>query len=109
MTVNVNERRREIGLLRAAGMTARQVVGTVLMEAATMGAMGGLLGTVAGLLLSSVIVEFSRSPDFDPQYVVPLGFLALAFVLPILLSVAASTYPARAAASLSVIESLRYE
>ena len=109
MMVNVNERRREIGLLRAAGMTARQVLGGVLIEAATMGAMGGLLGTIAGLILSSVIVEFSRSPDFDPRYVVPLGFVVLGFLLPIVISVLASAYPARSAASLSVIESLRYE
>ncbi|HEM62131.1 MAG TPA: FtsX-like permease family protein, partial [Chloroflexi bacterium] len=109
MMVNVNQRRREIGLLRAAGMTARQVLGMVLVEAATMGAMGGLLGCIAGLLLSRVIIEFSRSPDFDPQYVVPLGFLIAAFVVPIPLSVIASAYAARSAARLSVIDCLRHE
>ena len=109
MMVNVNERRREIGLLRAAGMTARQVVAMVLVEAGTMGAMGGLFGCAAGLLLSRVIIEFSRSPDFDPQYVVPLGFLVAAFAVPIPLSLIASAYPARSAARLSVIDSLRYE
>jgi putative ABC transport system permease protein len=109
MMVNVNERRREIGLLRAAGMTARQVLAMVLVEAGTMGAMGGLLGCAAGLLLSRVIIEFSRSPDFDPQYVVPLGFLIAAFALPIPLSIVASAYPARSAASLSVIDCLRQE
>jgi putative ABC transport system permease protein len=109
MMVNVNERRREIGLLRAAGMTARQVLAMVLVEAATMGAMGGLFGSGAGLLLSRVIIEFSRSPDFDPQYVIPVGFLIAAFVVPIPLSVIASAYPARSAARLSVIDSLRQE
>jgi len=71
--------------------------------------MGGLFGCAAGLLLSRVIIEFSRSPDFDPQYVVPLGFLVAAFVVPIPLSLIASAYPARSAARLSVIDSLRYE
>jgi len=109
MMVNVNERRRELGLLRAAGMTAQQILAMLLMEGGTIGAMGGLLGTGAGLLLSGVIVEFSRSADFDPQYIVPMGFLLVAFILPILVSIVASAYPAKAAASLSVIESLRYE
>jgi putative ABC transport system permease protein len=109
MMVNVNERRREIGLLRAAGMTAEQILAMVLMEAATMGAMGGLLGTLAGLVLSTVIVEFSRSADFDPQYVIPLALLVAAFLLPMAVSVTASVYPAKSAASLSVVESLRYE
>lgn len=35
---------------------------------------GGLFGCTARLLLSRVIIEFSRSPDFEPQYVVALGF-----------------------------------
>lgn len=109
MIVNVNERRREIGLLRAAGMNPEQILAMVLVEAGTMGAMGGLMGAAAGLLISVVIVEFSRSADFDPRYVIPFGFVALVSILPVLLSLAASAYPARWAASLSVIESLRYE
>ncbi len=109
MIVNVNERRREIGLLRAAGMNPEQILAMVLAEAGTMGVMGGLMGAAAGILISVVIVEFSRSADFDPRYVIPYGFVALVSILPVLLSLAASAYPARWAASLSVIESLRYE
>jgi putative ABC transport system permease protein len=109
MMVNVNERRREIGLLRAAGMTVGQIQAMILVEAGTMGSLGGLFGVALGLAISRVMVEFSRSPDFDPQYLIPVPFLLLTFLLPVFLSMVASAYPARAASSLSVIESLRYE
>ncbi len=56
LTMNVMERVREIGVLRAAGMTRGQVWGTVVVEAGITGVMGALSGVVAGLVIGALMV-----------------------------------------------------
>ncbi len=59
LTMNVLERVREIGVLRAAGMTRRQVWRSVVVEAGITGAIGAICGVVAGLLIGALMVLFA--------------------------------------------------
>ena len=56
LTMNVIERVREIGILRAAGMTRRQVWRSVVVEAGVLGLAGALLGIVLGLVVGALMV-----------------------------------------------------
>ena len=56
LTMNVIERVREIGILRAAGMTRRQVWRSVVVEAGVLGLAGALLGIVLGLIVGALMV-----------------------------------------------------
>src|SRR5206468_11373091 len=56
LTMNVIERVREIGILRAAGMTRRQVWRSVVVEAGILGLAGAILGIVFGLVVGALMV-----------------------------------------------------
>ena len=56
LTMNVIERVREIGVLRAVGMTRRQVWRSVVVEAGILGLAGAFLGIVLGLIIGAVMV-----------------------------------------------------
>ena len=57
------ERIRELGVLRAAGMSRRQVWRSVLVEAGILGTIGGIAGSVAGLAVGALLVAFAGSLD----------------------------------------------
>jgi putative ABC transport system permease protein len=109
ITLNVLERRREIGVLRSIGASDANVIQAFLTEGLAFGIGGWLLGIVLGyplgLVLTSVMeaVLFHLNYVFTPQMV----FLSLAFAL--LITGGASLIPALAAARMKVKEVLRYE
>src|SRR5678815_3262289 len=57
MSFSVAQRRREIGIYRALGMTERRVAGLFLLEAGGFGFLGGTLGALAGLWLARSLVS----------------------------------------------------
>jgi putative ABC transport system permease protein len=107
----VRERRREIGVLKAIGARDRDVQRLFLVEAGVLGLLGGLLGTLAGLglasLVGAVVNGYLRSQGLvgvRPE--LPLA-IAVAGVLGAgLLAVAAGTVPARRAARLPAREAV---
>jgi putative ABC transport system permease protein len=58
VSFSVAQRRREIGIYRALGMTERRVAGLFLVEAGLFGFVGGLLGAIGGLWLARILVVF---------------------------------------------------
>ena len=61
LAMTVGERTRELGLLRAAGTTSRQVLGIVLRQALALGIVGSLVGVAAGILLATAMIGFLSS------------------------------------------------
>ncbi|MGH2465955.1 MAG: FtsX-like permease family protein, partial [Candidatus Limnocylindrales bacterium] len=111
LSMTLSERIREIGLLRAAGITRRQVHRLVLVQALILGVSGSLLGLVLGFGLSVVIARTVGSlgdagVPIDGPLVPPLG-VALALVVGILVTLAAALEPAIQAGRISPIEGLR--
>ena len=108
LTMNVLERFRELGVLRAAGMTTRQMRRTVVVEAGILGVIGTILGVLAGLAAGALVVLMSGS-RVSIAAGLPWGSIALAALLGIGLSMLASWYPARLASRLAIVHAVRQE
>ncbi len=108
LTMNVIERVREIGILRAAGMTTRQVWRSVVVEAGVVGLAGALVGVVTGVLVGALMVVLAGgTPDLGT--VIPWPTVAVAFILGVALAMLAAAYPARLAARISIVRAVAYE
>ncbi len=107
----VLERRREIGLLRYLGLTARDVRRMVLYEAAYIGALGGVAGVAVGVLLALLLIYVINRQAFGWLITLhmPYAFLAEAVALVIVAALVAGIYPARVAARIRAAEAVRTE
>jgi len=108
LTVNVLERVREIGVLRAAGMTRRQVWRSIIVEAGITGLVGAMCGIVAGVVIGGLMVALAGGSLADAVSV-PWLAVGVAFVLGVGLSMLAAAYPARLASSVSIVRAVGYE
>ena len=108
LTMNVLERVRELGVLRAAGMTTRQMRRTVVVEAGILGIIGTILGVVAGLAAGALVGILSGS-GVALASGLPWGAIGLAALLGIGLSMLAAWYPARLASRLAIVHAVRHE
>ncbi len=107
LVLSVLERRRELGMLRAVGMTRRQVRRMVRHESVVTALMGAALGLPLGIFLAALVTEaLSR---YALRFSIPAGSLALFAALAFLAGVAAAVLPARRAARLDVLQALQYE
>jgi putative ABC transport system permease protein len=107
LTMNVLERVREIGVLRAAGMTRRQVWRSVVVEAGVTGLIGAVCGIAAGLGVGALLVVFAGGAVAATT--VPWPAIGVALVLGVVLAVLAAAYPARLASSVSIVRAVGYE
>jgi putative ABC transport system permease protein len=110
IAMGVRERTHEYGVMRAIGFVPRQVLVGVMAESVALGIVGGTIG----LLLSYPLVEKGlgrfleeNMGAFFPFFRIDPKLAALAFGLAVLISVLASIIPARQAAALNVVDSLR--
>jgi putative ABC transport system permease protein len=111
--MNVQERQREFGLLKAVGMTPEQVSLSVLIGASILALAGYAVGVPGGVGLQSVLMNvLGQMVGFGPNYnAPPLDWAGLALLLPgiVLVAVIGAWIPARRAGRVSVVETLRYE
>jgi putative ABC transport system permease protein len=107
-SMSVLERVREIGVLRATGMTSRQVWSMVVIEAAVLGIVGAFIGAAVGLVVGAVLVAWS-SQGFGLAFDPPWLSIALAVCFGVIISIAASIYPAGLASRLSIVKALQHE
>jgi putative ABC transport system permease protein len=105
MTIAVNERTNEIGLLRALGATHSQVLSLFLGEAVVLAAVGGMSGLVLGIS-GAQMLHFAL-PALPVH--TPLGYSVLSEVMAVIIGLGAGVLPARLAAQLDPAEALRTE
>ncbi len=109
LAINVLERTREIGMLRAVGATRRQVGRMILAESLLLSAAGTGFGILTGLWLGYVFVGALNEVGFVMSYFFPYAGLALTVALGMIFGVVAALLPARQAARLHIVEALHYE
>jgi putative ABC transport system permease protein len=102
MLVSVTERIREIGLRKALGATPRMIRRQFLVEASTLGLVGGLVGAALGVVGAEVLPHFI-SNKIAISGPATIGAIAVAMVIGVVFGV----YPASRAARLAPIEALR--
>jgi putative ABC transport system permease protein len=105
LALSIVERTREIGLLRAVGMTRRQLRWMVRAEASLVAAVAVVGGVVLGVGLGIATIA-GLSPDTELMVSVPAGQLVATVVLAVLAGLAAGLLPARRAARLDVLEAI---
>ncbi|MBI4883421.1 MAG: FtsX-like permease family protein [Actinobacteria bacterium] len=101
----VYERRRELGLLRAVGMTKRQVRSSVLWESMITGVVGVILGTVLGVALGWIIVKAFADQGLS-VFSLPISTIAIAVCLALVLSAMAAFIPARKASNADMLQAI---
>jgi putative ABC transport system permease protein len=107
LALSIYERTRELGMLRAIGMSRRQVRSMIRYEAVITALIGAILGMVLGIVFAALIAQPLKSEGFTLSY--PVGTLIGILVLAALAGVLAAIVPARRASRLDVLESLQYE
>ncbi len=115
MFTSVTERTRQIGILKALGMTNKDVMNLFLVESALIGLVGGILGLLVGFVISGIIGQIAAmllvSSHLGGATMVSITpgliFFALAFSVGI--GIISGIFPARRAANLQPVEALRYE
>lgn len=104
MLVAVAERTQEIGIRKAIGANNKTIQQQFLFEAILVGQIGGIVGIVLGILVGNLIPLIAGG-----VFVIPWGWIILGFTLCFIVGVVSGIYPARKAAGLDPIESLRFE
>lgn len=105
MTIAVSERISEIGLLRAIGAERRTVFRLFLAEALAISMAGGLAGIGLGIMTVRLIAQFIPALPVQLAW----SYLGIAFVMAVLIGIAAGVMPAFKAARLNPLEALRTE
>jgi putative ABC transport system permease protein len=106
--LSIIERTRELGLMRAVGMTRRQVRSLVRWEAVIIALLGALLGIIIGVLFGWVIVEALNSDGITEFRAAPVRLVVI-FVVAAIFGVLAAILPARRAAKLDVLHAISTE
>jgi len=107
LVLSIHERTRELGMLRAVGMSRRQVRRLVRYESVITALIGAILGTIVGVVFASLMSVPLADEGFELAY--PVGTLAVLLALAALAGVLAAIWPARRAAKLDVLQALAYE
>jgi putative ABC transport system permease protein len=107
LALSIHERTRELGMLRAVGMSRRQVRSLVRYESVITALIGAILGTILGVIFAALVSRPLADEGFELAY--PIGTLLILLVLAALAGVLAAIWPARRAARLDILQALAYE
>jgi putative ABC transport system permease protein len=107
LALSIYERTRELGLLRAVGMSRRQARRIVRYEAVITALIGAVLGIVLGVVFAIIASRPLADEGFELE--IPVATLVLLMVLAVIAGIVAAIGPARRASRLDVLEALAYE
>jgi putative ABC transport system permease protein len=105
LVLTVFERTREIGMLRAIGMTRRQVRRMIRHESVITSLIGAVIGMILGIALAALLISRVKEITFFMPWTQLVIFLIAAIVV----GIVAAIFPARRAAKLNPLEALQYE
>ena len=105
LVLTVFERTREIGTLRAVGMTRRQVRRMIRYESVITALIGAALGIILGIVLAGLL---TARVDFI-NFAVPISQIIVFAIAAIIVGIVAAILPARRASKLNVLQALQYE
>jgi ABC-type antimicrobial peptide transport system permease subunit len=105
LALSVYERTRELGILRAIGMTRRQVRRMIRQESVVTALIGATLGIALGIALAGLLVA---RIDFI-EFALPVTTLIIVAIAAIVVGIVAAILPARRASRLNVLQALQYE
>jgi putative ABC transport system permease protein len=109
MIMNIAQRAPEIAVLRSEGMTQTEIQRLSVAEAALMGLLGALLGLGLGTLITRIVVDVNRTPDFDPPFTFSLPYAGLVLLFGTCSAAVAAFYPAGKAARMNIVDALRHQ
>jgi putative ABC transport system permease protein len=104
MLVSVTERTREIGVLKSLGFTGFDILFLFMVESILLGVFGGLLGSAVGIAGAYSVETLLKLP-----VVFPFSLIAAGFFVAVLVGFVSGVYPARKAAKMKPVDSLRHE
>jgi putative ABC transport system permease protein len=104
MLVSVTERTREIGVLKSLGFTGFDILFLFMIESILLGVFGGVLGGAVGIAGAYTVESLLSLP-----IVFPLSLIAAGFIVAVAVGFVSGVYPARKAAKMKPVDSLRYE
>jgi putative ABC transport system permease protein len=107
LLLSVFERTRELGMLRAVGMTRRQVRRMIRHESIVTALIGATFGIGVGMFLAALVTH--ALSGIGVVFAVPYRELAVFVVVAIAAGMLAAIFPARRAARLNVLNALQYE
>jgi putative ABC transport system permease protein len=107
LVLSVYERTREIGMLRAIGMTRRQTRRMIRQESIITALIGAALGLPLGIFLAALVTR--ALADFNLTFSIPWTQLAILTLVAIVVGILAAITPARRAAKLDPLRAIAYE
>jgi putative ABC transport system permease protein len=107
LALSVFERTRELGMLRAIGMTRRQTRRMIRHESVITALIGAALGLPLGIFLAALVT--SALGQYDLRFALPVGQLVVLGVVAVIAGILAAVTPARRAAKLDPLRALQYE
>ena len=107
LVLSVYERTREIGMLRAIGMTRRQVRRMIRQESIITALIGAAIGLPLGIFLAALVNR--ALAEYDVRFAIPWGQLLVLTIVAIVIGILAAIMPARRAAKLNPLEAIAYE
>ena len=107
LVLSVFERTRELGMLRAVGMTRRQVRRMIRHESVITALIGAALGLPLGMFLAALVTK--ALSQFEIEYAIPVSQLIVFAIIATIVGIVAAIIPARRAARLNVLQALQYE
>ncbi|MEM7141219.1 MAG: FtsX-like permease family protein [Actinomycetota bacterium] len=108
LALSVHERTRELGLLRAVGMTRRQTRRMVRWEAVLVALFGAVLGVAAGTMFGWGVVQALPADSFGGSLTIPVAQILFVVVLAAAATLIAAWLPARRAGKLDVLEAISH-